>query len=629
MLTHPKGRLFFYLWLAAFVAAVTGLTGYSLWLLRSDAIHSSLNASALMARSFENFLTQSVNTTVLNAASLGGRMDARGDASSAAAPLDRLLRQAPQLRSLSVIDAQDRIVLSSNPDNVGSVVNTRDFLPVAQSDQNVLRIGKPWLARDFNEPGGALADGQSTQVTASVIPIIYALEADAPDRRLLVGLNPDFFVNHMMQQIDPHTGVVDVLRMDGVLLMSTHPPSHGRATHFDAMPTLLRGEQEFGQFEQTPASGTTTLTAFRVSSLYPLVVVSHLNRDVALTPWRHEMQTILALVLPSAALVVLLALAYYRRQRLLKAQQAESQRLQRINAACVFDNSGEGIIIASADGIMIDVNAAFTRITGYSRDEAIGHNPRMLSSGLQDKAFYQALWQELSAKGRWSGEIWNRHKNGEVYAEILTLNAVADSAGKVQQYVAVFTNITALKTYQTELEHIARFDVLTCLPNRILLADRLQQALSQAQRRQNLVAVVFIDLDGFKAVNDTCGHQAGDEVLKTLSSRMRASLREGDTLARNGGDEFVAVLVDLSSPQDAVPLLERLLAVAAEPVAFADVQLQVSASLGVSFYTPQRPVNIEALMREADTAMYQAKTSGKNRYVFHASNDAADAVVAA
>jgi len=617
MLTRPQERWFFYLGLAAFAAAVASLTSYSLWLLRSDAIHSSLSASALMARSFENFLTQSVNTTVLNAASLDDRLVVQGNASAATASLDRLLRQAPHLRSLSVIDAQDRIVLSSNPANVGSVVATQDFLPLAQSDQVILRIGKPWRARDFNEPEALPADNPGARATTSVIPITYPLEGK-PDRRLLVGLNPDFFVNHMMQQIDPQTGMVEVLRMDGVLLMSTGLPSHVLATHIDNMPTLLRGGQEFGKFEHTLVNGDSTLTAFRVSSLYPLVVVSHLNRDVALAPWRHEMQTILAMVVPSALLVVLLALAYYRRQRLLKAQQAESQRLQRINAACVFDNSGEGIIITSADGTIIDVNAAFTRISGYSREEAIGHNPRMLSSGLHDKAFYQALWDELKTKGRWSGEIWNRHKNGEVYAEILTISAVSDFSGTVQQYVAVFTNITAIKTYQNELERMVRFDVLTNLPNRILLADRLQQALLQAQRRQLLVAVVFIDLDGFKAVNDTYGHQAGDVMLKTLSGRMRAALREGDTLARNGGDEFIAVLVDLPTREDTVPMLRRLLAVASEPVDFADVPLQVSASLGVSFYMPDGPLDRDALIREADAAMYHAKTSGKNRYAFYA-----------
>ena len=183
MLTRPQERWFFYLGLAAFAAAVASLTSYSLWLLRSDAIHSSLSASALMARSFENFLTQSVNTTVLNAASLDDRLVVQGNASAATASLDRLLRQAPHLRSLSVIDAQDRIVLSSNPANVGSVVATQDFLPLAQSDQGILRIGKPWRARDFNEPEALPADNPGARATTSVIPITYPLEGKPEDRK--------------------------------------------------------------------------------------------------------------------------------------------------------------------------------------------------------------------------------------------------------------------------------------------------------------------------------------------------------------------------------------------------------------------------------------------------------------
>lgn len=608
MLLHLKGRLFFYLTLAAFVVGVAGMTAYTLWLLRSDAIRSSLNEAALIARSFENFLTQSINATVLNA---------QVDASVAAAPLNRLLRQSPHLRSLSVIDAADRIVLSSNPDNVGALVATQDFLPLIQGAQSVLRIGKPWQGRDFNESEILHIDGQNAQLAASVIPVVYPLEGDSSGRRLLVGLNPDFFVNHMMRQIDQPVGQAEVLRMDGVRLMGTHAPNDSLQFHVDDMRVLMPDEQEFGQFESQFQSGVATLTAFRVSSLYPLMVVVHLDQDVALAPWRHEMRTILALVVPSMLLVVIFALAYYRRHSVLKAQQAESHRLQRINAACVFDNAGEGIIIASADATIIDVNAAFTRISGYSREEVIGNNPRMLSSGLQDEAFYKSMWHELTTTGRWSGEVWNRHKNGEVYAEILTISAVSDSAGQVQQYVAVFTNITAIKNHQTELEHTARFDVLTNLPNRILLADRLQQALLQAQRRQHLVAVVFIDLDGFKAVNDTHGHQAGDVLLKTLSSRMRTALREVDTLARNGGDEFIAVLVDLATRDDTVPMLQRLLAAANDPVDFAGLPLHVSASLGVSFYAPECLVDREELIRQADAAMYQAKTSGKNRYAFY------------
>jgi diguanylate cyclase (GGDEF)-like protein/PAS domain S-box-containing protein len=617
MTSNQKGWVRVYLALSAFVMAVVALTGYGLWLLRSDSIRSNLNASALMARSFENFLTQSISASDLAAASYFSHQGKAGSLQVMGADFDRLLRQAPHLRSLSLIDAQDRIVVSSNRANIGVQLATKDFLPLVHNGQTAVRIGKPWLGRDFNEPQAPGIGGLAAQTFASVIPLVYPLDAGVTGWRLLVALNPDFFVNHMLQQVDEHTGVVEVLRLDGVLLMSTKLSGGGGNGQLDDVATLKLGEQEFGQFESKLPELSAALTAFRVSSLYPFAVVSHFSREVALAPWRAELRTIMLIVAPSVVLVVFFALGYFRRQRMYETQQAESQRLQRVNAASVFDNTREGIIIAGADGLMTDVNAAFTRITGFSRDEVIGKNPSLLRSGRQDKAFYQSMWQELANTGHWSGEIWNRRKDGEVFAEILTISAVSDSAGAVQQYVAVFTNITSLKTYQNELEHIARFDALTDLPNRVLLTDRLQQAMHQAQRRQNLVAVVFIDLDGFKAVNDQHGHEAGDFLLVTVSQRMRLALRDGDTLARNGGDEFVAVLVDLQSVEDAVPLLERLLSAASQLVDFGGVHLQVSASMGVSIYPQPEATAMEDLLRCADAAMYQAKQSGKNRYAIY------------
>ena len=290
-------------------------------------------------------------------------------------------------------------------------------------------------------------------------------------------------------------------------------------------------------------------------------------------------------------------------------------------AASVFGHAGEGIIITDVQGTMVDVNDAFTRITGYLREDAIGQNPRMLKSGRQDTAFYEALWRGLTEQGHWSGEIWNRRKNGEVYAELITISAVRDGQGNTQHYVALFSDITAIKAHQSQLEHIAHFDALTNLPNRVLLADRLQQAMAQAQRRRQQLAVAYLDLDGFKAVNDQHGHQTGDQMLITLAQRMKEVLREGDTLARMGGDEFVAVLIDLQDTQASVPLLNRLLAAAAEPVQ-AGESLQVSASLGVTFYPQAHDIDADQLLRQADQAMYQAKLAGKNRYhLFDAAQD--------
>jgi len=283
-------------------------------------------------------------------------------------------------------------------------------------------------------------------------------------------------------------------------------------------------------------------------------------------------------------------------------RKREQEKLQL--AAGVFTHALEGILITSPDATIIDVNAAFTRITGYSRAESMGQNPRFLSAGRHDRDFYAAMWGALTEQGHWSGEVWNRRKNGEVFAELLTISSVSDAAGRTQQYVALFSDITASKEHQNRLEHIAHFDALTNLPNRVLLA------------------VAYLDLDGFKAINDHHGHVTGDQVLITLARRMKEALREGDTLARIGGDEFVAVLIDLEDTSASVPLLSRLLAAAALPVPVGDLTLQVSASVGVTFYPQAQDIDADQLLRQADQAMYQAKVAGKNRYcVFDAAQD--------
>jgi len=283
-------------------------------------------------------------------------------------------------------------------------------------------------------------------------------------------------------------------------------------------------------------------------------------------------------------------------------------------AANVFTHAREGIIITDLDANILDVNAAFTDITGFSREEVLGKNPRILRSGKQDKSFYVTMWNDLLTKGHWYGEIWNRHKDGRVAVETLTITAVRDERGTPENYIALFSDITTLKEHQAQLEFIAHYDALTGLPNRLLLGDRLRHAMSQAPRRGQRLAVVYLDLDGFKAVNDSHGHEVGDQLLAALAKRMTHVLRDGDTLGRLGGDEFAAVLVDLSDIDASQPILSRLLEAAAQPFPVGDILLNVSASLGVTFYPQSEPVDADQLLRQADQAMYQAKQAGKNRY---------------
>ena len=302
----------------------------------------------------------------------------------------------------------------------------------------------------------------------------------------------------------------------------------------------------------------------------------------------------------------------------LKKETEERLRL----AASVFTHAREGILITNAAGTIIEVNDTFSRVTGYSREEVLGRNPRLLKSGLQGPEFYAEMWRTLAQKGQWSGEVWNRGKSGNIFPEMLTISAVNDENGQVQQYVALFSDISILKEHERQLEHIAHFDVLTGLPNRVLFADRLRQAMAQAHRQGRLLAVAYLDLDGFKAVNDHHGHEAGDMLLAEVAHSMKQTLREGDTLARLGGDEFVAVLLDLADLAASEPVLSRLLEAASKPLHVGGLTLQVSASVGVAFYPQAEDVDADQLLRQSDQAMYQAKQAGRNRYqVFDSRQD--------
>ena len=299
-------------------------------------------------------------------------------------------------------------------------------------------------------------------------------------------------------------------------------------------------------------------------------------------------------------------------RREVAARKQSEARLQL--AASVFTHAREGIMITDPAGAIIDVNETFTLITGYSREEVLGRNPRLLSSGRHDRAFYDEFWRSLLNQDLWIGEIWNRRKSGEIYAEMQTISAVRDTEGQVKQYLSLFSDITTLKEHESRLESIAYHDALTGLPNRLLLHDRLQHAMLQTKRRKDMLALVYLDLDGFKNINDQHGHASGDALLIGVAKNIKLTLREGDTLARLGGDEFIILLVDLYQRSDCEPMLERILAAAAEPVHCAGQYLQLSASLGVAYYPQAAEVDATQLLQQADQAMYRAKHEGKNRF---------------
>lgn len=282
-------------------------------------------------------------------------------------------------------------------------------------------------------------------------------------------------------------------------------------------------------------------------------------------------------------------------------------------AAVVFESSYEGIMVVSPENIITKVNAAFTRITGYSAEEAIGQPTKLLSSGRHDTLFYQGMWQSVHEHDFWRGEIWNKRKNGEIYAELLSISTVRNAQGELLHYIGLFSDITQLKEHEFELDRVAHYDPLTGAPNRRLLSDRLSQAIIRSVRHHKSCAICFLDLDNFKTINDRYGHEVGDHLLIGVTNNLLTVLRNEDTLSRIGGDEFVLLLADIASAEDCTLILDRLLAAIGEPVNANGVQITISASIGVTLY-PEDNEDPDTLLRHADQAMYQAKEAGKNRY---------------
>lgn len=284
-------------------------------------------------------------------------------------------------------------------------------------------------------------------------------------------------------------------------------------------------------------------------------------------------------------------------------------------AANVFQNTLEAICITDAKVKIIDVNPAFCRVTQLNYDEIIGTSLQTLKSGLSDENFAAAIWQTIAESDHWSGEVWNRAQSGELNAEWLTLSAVKNEQNVITNYVGVFSDITHLIQHQRKLERIAHHDALTGLPNRLLLSDRLEMAIAHAERTRTYLAVCYLDLDGFKPVNDRFGHATGDQVLKEISQRFLKVIRGNDTVARLGGDEFVILFGDLQAPEGCQGLLDRLLQESVRPIRIKTVDdtVQVSASIGVAMF-PTDGGDPDTLLHQADQAMYLAKRSGKSKY---------------
>ena len=316
----------------------------------------------------------------------------------------------------------------------------------------------------------------------------------------------------------------------------------------------------------------------------------------------------------SALAIYLICARFDRAHRLAQPLQENRERLRQ--AAAVFDCTREGVLVTDAKGLIVHVNRAFVEITGYRREDVMGQQPSLFKSGRHSSGFYQQMFQALGRTGEWSGEIWNRRKSGEIYPQWQTIRAVQDDLGHVSHYVAVFSDISAIKHSEHELAHLAHHDPLTDLPNRLLFTDRAEQALASAQVHKRGCALLLLDLDHFKIINDSLGHNVGDQLLKLVGERLKALFGPGVTLARLGGDEF-AVLAE-SCPQvvQAAGLAQRMLDAMKQPFIFDGHQLFISASVGISLF-PSDALSSEQLLRNADSALFKAKSVGREGYALY------------
>ncbi|MCC5901295.1 MAG: EAL domain-containing protein [Halomonas sp.] len=413
----------------------------------------------------------------------------------------------------------------------------------------------------------------------------------------------------------------------------------GREVSTPELAGFLASGEVAGSWERaSPVDDTQRLFSARRLNDAPWLVISGEDTTFYLHDWWRRFWIILVGIV---LLAVLGATAFYHYRRLYAAEQGLREHRQQLTqeiaarkqaqqateleaaqlkiAAMAFETH-LGMFIADADNRIVQVNHTFSEITGYDEKEVVGHTPAILNSGRHDAVFYQQMWQSLSDQDRWQGEVWNRRKNGEVYPQWLTISIVRNDDEAITHYVATLSDITQRKAAEQEIHQLAFFDALTGLPNRRLLIDRIETTLKEAQWESHYSAVMFIDLDNFKTINDSLGHYKGDALLVSVAKRLAGIVRGSDTAARLGGDEFVVMLHELGedivvAAQHAEGIAQKLLTALREPMVIGEHPLQVSGSIGITLFAGQK-MGVSEILQQADLAMYQAKAAGRNALRF-------------
>jgi diguanylate cyclase (GGDEF)-like protein/PAS domain S-box-containing protein len=527
-----------------------------------------------------------------------------------------ILHQSPQIKAVFLVDPNGTMVANSEHTPFKQIkVNDREYYRYHREHED--------SASHISAPVTSRLDG------SRLFTITRRVNRPDGSLQMIAGLaiDPGYFSRfYRGLHLGGARGEVDLARSDGTILVS-YPVLDRDGPRFLMDSARYRDFLKSSPQEGEAGTGDSAqLSALRISEHHPLVSFVSLNRDEILAPWRTRALRHGIGAAASMLLILLLTLTLIRRlKRLAGANETlRAQKLELELAAQVFEQSQQSIVITDRDGVILRVNSYFSELTGFTPEEAIGQTPRVLKSQRHDSDFYQELWRDLHQEGKWRGEIWNRKKNGDGFAALLSISSVRDPAGEIIYFIGVLEDITEQKISSERIYHLAHFDVLTNLPNRRLFNDRLDLAIQQSERYGTHFAVLFLDLDNFKRINDTLGHHAGDLLLQAVAQRLLDNLRKIDAVARFGGDEFAVMLEEVKEPLDVERIARKIIEAVSAPVDLEGVEVQVGVSIGVSIY-PTDGTNVTELFKNSDSAMYRAKALGKNRCQFFDAEMAAQA----
>jgi diguanylate cyclase (GGDEF)-like protein/PAS domain S-box-containing protein len=531
--------------------------------------------------------------------------------------LKRFKREHPDLVNMNLLRPDGQILISTEKGYAKDLPFVGNIPSFAQAREEILKgqslsIGRTLLGPVAQQWVIPLRYG----VRDSAGRLVYILAAVLP-----LSTQQEFWENIPL----PPNALLQLQRDDGYLVSRFPVPDiqdfktlYGTAQNGYLAKALKAADFAANGIAEgvDPLSKKEFMAVYNRLDRHPLTFSISIPVENPLGRWWNQVKPLYLFVVILFGGVLLVYLWMVRRQRATE-QESELAEQQLTLAANAMENTIEGIMISDSENRIVSVNKAFSDITGYSREEVIGNQPTFLHSGHHNQVFYAEMWKSLHQHGRWEGEITNRRKNGELYTELLSISVIKSEDGAISHFVGVFNDISQSKHYEERLEFLAHHDPLTNLPNRFLLHDRLEEAIVRAQRSESLVFVLFMDLDRFKVINDSLGHDMGDRLLQLVATRLQTAIRDTDTVARLGGDEFTIILEQMHNTEDTAIVAQKLLDSLVTPVVIGDHQLFTSASIGISCF-PRDGHDVATLLKHADTALYRAKEE-RNKFKFFSS----------